>query len=123
MDYEIDYMDFLDKKNLPDITEVGKYGKFIKVEKFKSDCGTIVEYINDGVMFKSSDFICEKFSEEHIKQSLSNMRRALFKHIYAEIDRELEVIKYKLIKKYEKKYNTFDMFDKIHEKKDKHEDK
>ncbi len=93
------------------ISEVGKYEKFIKIEKLQNKDQTITEYRYKGLRFISNDLKKEKITEPEKKQSLKRMVQAIKIHIEKELEKEIYNLREKLYKKHkirklEKKINS-----------------
>jgi hypothetical protein len=97
-------------KNLVNISEIGKYGKFVEVceileESLDRKISRTGEFkLKSGVLFQSNDFNKEKITQEECKDSLKRMSEYLEKHIKIEIELETSNIKFEVENKIREKY-------------------
>ncbi len=87
-------------ENAIDICGIGKYGKFINVERFQNEDGTKEKYTNEGIFFKTNFLECDKLSLEQRKNALQSIISALYRYVDAELEEKKIEIKFELEKKH-----------------------
>src|SRR5689334_171348 len=87
------------------ISKVDKYTKFVEFKsRINSSDDVILKNRHDLYLFSSDDLECEKLKKEDKEKSLKKMIECIRIYINNEIEKELEIERNKLYKKYHDMY-------------------